>query len=92
MGNKEPNRVTSLSILASLGSSIRFSFVKASVGERKISDFYSSLIWGLLSDPFSFLWGLLKRGGSEFRWQVSAFGFAYLPLTFAGHLAFLIPI
>jgi len=90
--NKEPNLVTSLSIPALLGilyplflheglrfhEGARFSFTTL---------YFASALGAIAI----FMAASLTKGLSSFREQVRIYGFAYLPLTFAGHLAFLLP-
>ena len=90
--NKEPNLVTSVSIAALLGILYPLFLHETSSLFGK-DGFYFSLLYVLstLGAIGAFMVASLSCGRSGFVEQLKAYGYAYLPLAFAGHLAFLLP-
>jgi len=90
--NKEPNLVTSLSVPALIGilyplflsDTLRF----YNYTNLFFTAFYVSSAGGAIA---LFMAASLVIGRSHFRKQVKAYGYTYLPLAFAGHLALLLP-
>jgi ferredoxin len=90
--NKEPNLITSLSIPAFLGILFPL-FVHEKLHSHPIGDLSFTLIYlaSVLGAVVLFMAASLSEGLSNFRSQIRAYGFSYLPLAFAGHLALLLP-
>ena len=90
-GNKEPNIVTSLSIPALLGSLYPLIL---HYGHGLMSSWYLFTGWFLVCAVLSvalFTGASFAGGRQSFRSALSSYGFVYLPLTFAGHIAFQVP-
>lgn len=90
--NKEPNLITSLSIPAFLGILFPL-FVHEKLHSHSIGDLSFSLIYlaSVLGSVVLFMAASLSEGLSNFKSQIRAYGFSYLPLAFTGHLALLLP-
>jgi transcriptional regulator with AAA-type ATPase domain len=89
---KEPNLATSLSIPALLGS--LYPLILEYNHKLPIVPWSSFTLWFFVSIAFSlalFTGASLVRGRPFFARNLSHFGFVYLPLAFAGHIAFQIP-
>lgn len=90
--NKEPNLVTSVSILALLGILYPL-LLHEGLGfhtDDKLSFTLFCLASALGTIAF-FVAASLTEGLAHVKEQLRAYGFTYLPLAFAGHLAFLLP-
>jgi transcriptional regulator with AAA-type ATPase domain/polyferredoxin len=88
--NKEPSPIASLSILAFLGIVFPLSLHERlqSEGQLYFTLAYFTSVLGAIA---AFMAASLTAGLPNFKKQIRAYGFAYLPLAFAGHLTFLLP-
>jgi transcriptional regulator with AAA-type ATPase domain len=90
--NKEPSMVTSLSIPALLGA--LYPLILQHNQKLLPVSWFSFTLFFLASVAFSlalFAGASFVRGRLSFPKIISSYGFAYLPLTFAGHIAFQVP-
>ena len=90
--NKEPNLISSLSIPAFLGILFPL-FVHEKLHSLAGGELYFTLIYpaSVLGAVALFMAASLSEGLSNFKKQIGAYGFSYLPLAFAGHVALLLP-
>jgi DNA-binding NtrC family response regulator len=90
--NREPDLVTSLSVPALLAILFPLFLLESARiggnGQLPLTPlFWLSAVGGIAL----FAGACFTDGKSRFRERASAYGYAYLPLAFAGHLAFLFP-
>jgi len=90
--NKEPNPITSLSIPAFLGILFPL-FINEKFQTDAAVGLYFTLLYlaSVLGAVGLFMAASLSQGSSNFKSQMRVYGFSYLPLAFAGHLALLLP-
>lgn len=90
--NKEPNLITSLSVPAFLGILFPL-FIHEKLHSHPIGDLSFTLIYlaSVLGSAVLFMATSFSEGLSNLKSQIRAYGFSYLPLAFAGHLALLLP-
>lgn len=90
--NKEPNLISALSIPAFLGILFPL-FIHEKIHSLSGGELYFTLIYPVsaLGAVALFMAASLSEGLSNFKSQIRAYGFSYLPLAFAGHLALLLP-
>ncbi len=90
--NKEPNLVTSLTIPSLVGilyALFLHESLRASTNANlSFTLLYFASAFGAVS---IFMAACLTRGRGDFTGQLRTYGYVYLPLAFAGHLAFLVP-
>ncbi|HSB07580.1 MAG TPA: hypothetical protein VLK23_20565, partial [Thermodesulfobacteriota bacterium] len=90
--NKEPNIVTSVAILALLGAV--YPLILHHNHKIPGDSWFLFTLWFVSSVAFSlalFIGASFAKGRKSFRNIVSSYGFTYLPLAFAGHIAFQVP-
>ena len=90
--NKEPNTVTSVSILALLGAV--YPLILHHNHKIPGNPWFLFTLWFVLSAAFSlalFTGASFVKGRKSFKDILNSYGFVYLPLTFAGHIAFQVP-
>jgi len=90
--NKGPNLITSLSIPAFLGILFPL-FVHEKLHSHAGGQLYFTLVYlaSVLGTVALFMAASLSEGPSNFKNQIRTYGFSYLPLAFAGHVALLLP-
>ncbi len=90
--NTEPNPVTSLSILALLGILYPL-FLHEGIRFHVTAPWpFTLLSLGcILGSVALFMAASLTEGRQGFKGQMRSYGYTYLPLAFAGHLAFQLP-